>query len=138
MTLAAWHGLPAVALSIGATALLAGCVGSTPRAGRTETVTIASEPPGAAVQISDGETCTTPCISDGETCTTPCTANLLVAPDDRDSAHVVRLQATGCQPLFLGIIPYYGPPPRAPISIPFGTAYYLRPNPLQARLSCGS
>jgi hypothetical protein len=127
MRLVDWHRLPAAALSIGVAALLTGCIGFTPPAGRAEPVTIASEPPGAAVQISDGESCTT-----------PCTANLLVAPDDRDSAYVVRLQATGCQPLFLGILPYYGPPPHAPISIPFGTAYYLRPNPLQARLSCGS
>ncbi len=125
MKLADWRVLPVVALRVGAAALLAGCIGSTPPAGRMETVTIVSEPPGAQVQLSDGESCTA-----------PCTANLVVAPDDRDSAYVVRLQATGCQPLYLPLIPYYGPPPHAPISIPFGTAYYLRPNPLQARLDC--
>ena len=127
MTLANRRALPAAALSIGAAAFLAGCVGATPRTGRTETVSIVSEPPGAAVQISDGESCTA-----------PCTANLLVAPDDRDSAYVVRMQAAGCQPLYLALVPYYGPPPHAAISIPYGTAYYLRPNPLRARLSCGS
>jgi len=127
MAPADWHAFPTAALAMGAALLLAGCVGSTPPAGRTEMVTIASEPPGATVQISDGSGCTT-----------PCTANLAVAPDDRDSAYVVRLQAPGCQPLYVGLVPYYGPPPHAAISIPYGTAYYLRPNPLQVRLACGS
>jgi hypothetical protein len=120
------RGLSAAACACIA-ALLAGCIQAPLPAGRTEPVAIVSEPPGAAVQISDGESCTT-----------PCTANLPVAPDDRDSAYVVRLQATGCRPLYLSLVPYYGPPPNAWISIPFGTAYYLRPNPLQARLSCGA
>ena len=94
-----------------------------------------SAPSGAAVDVAilDG-TERYPLRVDGR-CTTPCTLPIL-----RDRSYVATFSKTGCTPAEAPLIPTRMKPffaPALPDSIT-GNAYDLTPDPINARLSCGT
>ncbi len=104
------------------TLALSGCIATTFR-GTEEDLAVNTEPPGAAVQISDGETCTS-----------PCSVRL-----PRNRAVEVKASKDGCNPQSVTVLPRLGSAAflyGGILDYGSGAVYDLDPNPVKIALIC--